>query len=109
MRINLTEHTQINIDVEELKVVVDFTYLAINISVDNSVRTYISARINNAMNSYCCFRNKWKSNVYSLNTILQLFKRSHISSSICMAKLESQQELYVQTGCISNQTYMGDL
>ena len=55
--------------------VADFTYMDSNISVENSLQIYISAGINKARNSYCSIRNTWKSNVYSLNTKLRLFKR----------------------------------
>ena len=68
MCINFKEHPQIKIDEEELEVVTDFTYLCSNNSVENSVEKHISARINNARNSYCSLRNIWKSNVNSLKT-----------------------------------------
>ena len=76
---NLKERPQIKIDEEELEVVTDFTYLDSNISVDNSVQKYISARINKARNSYCSLRNIWKSNVYSLKTKVRLFNSNVIS------------------------------
>ena len=43
------------------------------ISVENSVKKDILARINNANNSCCSLRNMWKSNVYRLKTKLWLF------------------------------------
>ena len=76
---NLKECPQIKIDEEELEVVTDFTYLGSNISVENSVQKYISARINKARNSYCSLRNIWKSNVYSLKTKVRLFNSNVIS------------------------------
>ena len=89
MCMNLKERPQIKIDEEEFEVVTDFTYLGSNTSVQNSVLKYISARINKARNSYCSLRNIWKSNVYSIKSLQQ---QSHISTTIWMPKLESQQE-----------------
>ena len=59
--------------------VTDFVYLGSNISVENSVQKYISARINKAGNNYCSLHNIWESNVYSLNTKVRFFKSNVIS------------------------------
>ena len=93
MHLNLTEsHPQIRIDGEELEAMDDFTYRGSNISAENSVQKYISARINKARNSYCSLRNIWKSNIYSMKTKLRLFNCNVISViTIWMSKLESLQ------------------
>ena len=52
--------------------------IKINISVENSVQKYISARINKAKNSYCSLRNIWKSNVYSRKTNVRIFNSNVI-------------------------------
>ena len=59
--------------------VIDFTYLGSNISVENSVHKYISARINKTRHSYCSLCNIWKSNVYSLKTKVRPLNSNVIS------------------------------
>ena len=107
MCMNLKERPQIKIDEEEHEVVTDIIYLGSNISVENSVQKYISARINKARNSYCSLRNIWKSNVYSLKTKVRLFNSNVISVLLlygCQSWRVNKNDMYkldvFQTKCL---------
>ena len=109
MCMNLKERPQIKIDEEELEVVTDFTYLGSNISVENSVQKYISARISKARNSYCSLRNIWKSNVYSIKTKVRLFNSSIISVLLYGCQRWRVKKKDAQAGCISKQMSTEDM
>lgn len=74
MRINSKVKTNIRINNEELEDVDQFTYLGAQLNKEQGTKDEISTRITKARSAFIALQNVWKSNIYSSNTKIRIYK-----------------------------------